>query len=114
MERNDQYIESERAKYGGCAQGGVSSGSESGGWALTSLGGSGSATGCSTKTPRVKPFSVPSTVEPLLKRLKDSSAQQFERHPHSLSLAPNAATTSPTLSQEERWACPITKETPLV
>ena len=36
-----------------CAQGGVSSGSESGGQALTSLGGNGSATGCSTNTPRV-------------------------------------------------------------
>ena len=76
-------------KTGGGAQGGVASGSESGGWALTSLGGSGSAMGCSTKTPCVKPFPVPSTVEPLLKRLKDSPAQQ---QLPSLSPAPNVAT----------------------
>ena len=63
-------------KTGGGAQGGVASGSESGGRSLTSLGGRGSAMGCSTKTPRVKPFPIPSTMEPLLKRLKDSPAQQ--------------------------------------
>ena len=62
-------------KMGGCAQGGVASGSKSGGQALTSLGGSDSATGCSTKTLRVKPYLIPSTVEPLLKHLKDSLAQ---------------------------------------
>ena len=52
---------------GGGAQGGIASEREIGGRALTSLGGSGSATGCSTKKPRAKPFPVPSIVEPLLK-----------------------------------------------
>ena len=52
---------------GGGAQGGGASGSEMGGRTITSLGGSGSAIDCSTKTPRAKPFLVPSTVEPLLK-----------------------------------------------
>ena len=66
-------------KSGGCTEGGGASGSESGGWVLTSLGGSGSGTGCYTKAPCVKPFPIPSIVEPLLKRLKDSSAQQSEQ-----------------------------------
>ena len=52
---------------GGGAQGGGASGSEMGGRTITSLGGSGSAIDCSTKTPRAKPFLVPSTVEPLFK-----------------------------------------------
>ena len=51
----------------GGAQGGSASGSEMGGHAITSLGGSGSATGGSPKTPRAKPFLVPSTIEPLFK-----------------------------------------------
>ena len=63
---------------GGGSQGGSASGSEMGGHAITSLGGSGSATGCSTKTPGAKPFLAPSTMEPLLKRLKDSPALQTE------------------------------------
>ena len=86
---------------GGCAQGGGASGSETGGRAITSLGGSGSATGCSSKTPRIKPFSIPSTVEPLFKRLKDSVTPQMEQLPPSLTLAPTVATNSPTVSQEE-------------
>ena len=52
-------------KAGGCTQGGGAFGSEYGGWALTSLGGSDSATGFSIEAPRIKPFLVPSTVEPL-------------------------------------------------
>ena len=52
---------------GGGAQGGGASGSETGGRAITSIGGSGSAIGGSSKMPRAKPFLVPSTVEPLFK-----------------------------------------------
>ena len=51
---------------GGGASGGAS-GSETGGHAITSLGG----TGCSSKSPRAKTFQVPSPVEPLSKRQKD-------------------------------------------
>ena len=49
------------------AQGGGASGSETGDRAITNLGGSGNATGGSSKMPWAKPFSVPSTVEPLFK-----------------------------------------------
>ena len=52
-------------KAGGCAQGGGASGSEYGGRDLTSLGGSGSGTSFSIESPRIKPFLIPSTVEPL-------------------------------------------------
>ena len=83
---------------GGGAQGGGASGSETGGRAITSLGGSGSATGGSTKTPRAKPFPVPSIVEPLFKLMKDSLTSQTKHLPPSLTLAPNAATNSPTVS----------------
>ena len=97
---------------GGGAQGGGASGSETGGCTITSLGGNGSATGCSTKTPCAKPFPVPSTVEPLFKRLKDSLTPQMGHLPPSMILAPTAATNSPAVSQEERWACPIIEELP--
>ena len=66
-------------KVGGHAHGGGASGSESRGRTLTSLGASGSAIGCSTEAPRVKPFPVSSTVEPLFKQLKEMSAQQSEQ-----------------------------------
>ena len=66
-------------KAGGRAQGGGSNGSESGGWALTSLGGSDSATDLSSEAPRVKQFPIPSTVDPLFKRLKEMSSQQSEQ-----------------------------------
>ena len=86
---------------GGGAQGCGASGSEKGGHAITSLGGSGSATGCSSKTPCAKPYPIPSTVEPLFKRLKHSPTPQTEQLPPFLTLAPTAATNSPTVSQEE-------------
>ena len=82
----------------GRARGGGSSGSESRGWALTSLDGSGSATSFSTEAPHVKPFPLPSTVEPLFKHLKEMSSQRSKQKQHMLSLALNAATNSPTLS----------------
>ena len=85
----------------GCAQGGSASGSEMGGHHITSLGGSGSATGFSTKTPCAKPYPIPSTVEPLFKRLKDSPTPQTEQLPPFLTLAPTAATNSSTVLQEE-------------
>ena len=66
-------------KKGGHSQGGGASGSESRGRALTSLGSSESATGCSTAAPRAQPFPIPSTVEPLFKRLKEMPAQQSEQ-----------------------------------
>ena len=58
-------------KSGGKAQGGGASvganGSETGGHAITSLGGS----GFSSKSPQAKTLQVPSPVEPLSKQLKD-------------------------------------------
>ena len=54
---------------GGGASGGAS-GSETGGQAITSLGGSGS----SSKSPRAKTFQVPYPMETLSKQLKDSSS----------------------------------------
>ena len=84
-------------KSGVDAQGGGASGSEMSGRAITSLGGSGSATGGFSKMPRAKPFPVPSTVEPLFKRQKDPSTPQTEHHP-PLTLAPTTATNSPTVS----------------
>ena len=65
-------------KKGGRSQGGGASDSESGGRALTSLGRTGNATGCSTKVPRAKPFPVPSMVDPLFKCTKEMSSQPTE------------------------------------
>ena len=98
-------------KSGGEAQGGDASGGASGGetsgCAITSLGGS----GCSSKSPRAKTFQVPSPVEPLSKRLKDFPSLQAGQLP-KLSLVPMVATNSPTMLQEERWACPIIEYPP--
>ena len=84
-------------------RGGGGSGSTMGGMVLHSHGDSGNATRCTIAPPPALSFPIPSTVEPLFKCLKEMSAQQPAQMP------PEVATNSPNQSQEERWACPITK-----
>ena len=56
--------------------GGGGSGSTIGSMTLPNCGGSGSATGCTIMPPPTLSFPIPSTVEPLFKRLKAMAAQQ--------------------------------------
>ena len=57
--------------------GGSGSGSMTRGMNLVSHGGggSGSAIGCATIAPQASPFPIPSTLEPLFKRLKEMTSQ---------------------------------------
>ena len=57
-------------------RGGGGSGSAMGGMILPTRGGSGSATGCTMVPPPAPAFSIPSTVELLIKHLKAMAAQQ--------------------------------------
>ena len=88
---------------GGCDRGGGGSGSAIGGMVLVSRGGggSGSMTWCTTTTPHAPPFPIPSTIEPLFKCLKEMSSQKRKQQQQPAQPAQEAATNSPTQSQEE-------------
>lgn len=73
-------------------------------------GGSGSVTGCTITAPQAPPFPIPSTMEPLFKRLKNMISQKPEQQQQLPQPTPEATTNSSSPSQEERWACPIIEE----
>ena len=78
-------------------------------------GGSGSATGgrsrdsISVSTPQlvqIPPFPIPTTLEPLFKRVKEADGPSTE--PPQIALATTGSTTN--ISQEEGWGIPIIEE----